>query len=30
MDLVVKFGPELNNENEELLILPKGTYKIMI
>jgi|TARA_B110000444_G_scaffold106476_1_gene100699 uncharacterized metal-binding protein YceD (DUF177 family) len=30
MDLVVKFGPELNNENEELLILPKGTYQIDI
>ena len=30
MDLVVKFGSELNNDNEELLILPKGTHEIDI
>ena len=30
MVLVVKFGSELNNDNEELLILPKGTYQIDI
>jgi uncharacterized metal-binding protein YceD (DUF177 family) len=28
MDLVVKFGSEQNSDNEELLILPKGTYQI--
>jgi uncharacterized metal-binding protein YceD (DUF177 family) len=30
MDLVVKFGSQRNNDNEELLILPKGTYQIDI
>jgi uncharacterized metal-binding protein YceD (DUF177 family) len=30
MDLVVKFGNELNNDNHELLILPKGSYQIDI
>ena len=27
-DLVVKFGDEFNNENEELLILPHGEFQI--
>ena len=30
MDFVVKFGNELNNDNHELLILPKGSYQIDI
>ena len=28
MNLVVKFGSELNNDNDELLILPKGSYQL--
>lgn len=30
LNLVVKFGAEYNNENEELLILPHGEYQINI
>jgi uncharacterized metal-binding protein YceD (DUF177 family) len=30
MDLVVKFGEEFNDENEELLILPHGEYRLNI
>ena len=30
MELVVKFGSEQNSDNEELLILQKGTYQIDI
>ncbi len=29
-ELVVKFGPEFNNEQEELLILPHGFYEVSI
>jgi len=29
-DLVVKFGDEYNNENEEILIIPHGEYEITI
>ena len=28
MNLVVKFGSELNTDNDELLILPKGSYQL--
>jgi uncharacterized metal-binding protein YceD (DUF177 family) len=28
LELVVKFGDEFNNENEELLILPHGEYQL--
>ncbi len=30
ISLVVKFGEELNDENEELLILPHGEYEIKV
>ena len=30
MNLVVKFGERFNDDNDELLILPKGTYQIDI
>ncbi|EAP87556.1 YceD family protein [Croceibacter atlanticus] len=30
LKLVVKFGPEFNDENEELLILPHGEYEINV
>ncbi|MDQ7916691.1 DUF177 domain-containing protein [Mesonia sp. MT50] len=30
ISLVVKFGDELNNENEELLILPHGEYEVEV
>ena len=30
MDLVVKFGSEFNNEDDEILIIPHGEYKINI
>jgi uncharacterized metal-binding protein YceD (DUF177 family) len=30
IDLIVKFGNEYNNENEELLIIPHSEYKINI
>ncbi len=30
MDLVIKFGEEFNDENEEILILPHGEYKFNI
>jgi uncharacterized metal-binding protein YceD (DUF177 family) len=29
-DLVVKFGDEFNNENEEILILPRGEYELNV
>ena len=29
-DLVVKFGDEYNNENEEILIIPHGEYEINV
>ncbi|MBT8324611.1 MAG: DUF177 domain-containing protein [Winogradskyella sp.] len=29
-DLVVKFGSEFNNENDEILILPHGEYEINV
>lgn len=29
-NLVVKFGPEFNNEQEELLILPHGSYEVSV
>lgn len=29
-DLVVKFGPEFNDEEEDLLILPHGSYEVQI
>lgn len=28
MDIVVKFGEEFNNENDEILILPHGEYQV--
>ncbi|MBT6170623.1 MAG: DUF177 domain-containing protein [Flavobacteriaceae bacterium] len=30
MDLVVKFGSDYNNDNDELLILPKGSHELNI
>ncbi|MDA7809973.1 DUF177 domain-containing protein [Flavobacteriaceae bacterium] len=30
INLVVKFGSKLNNDNDELLILPKGSYQLEI
>ena len=30
MELIVKFGPEFNNENDELIILPIGSNEINI
>ena len=30
MGLVVKFGSEFNNEDDEILIIPHGEYKINI
>ncbi|MGJ8683951.1 MAG: YceD family protein [Nonlabens sp.] len=30
MDLIIKFGQEFNDENEELLILPHGAYEFNI
>ena len=30
LDLVVKFGDEYNNENEDILIVPYGDYQIDI
>ena len=28
MDLIVKFGPAFNNDNEEILVLPHGSYQV--
>ncbi len=30
MNLAVKFGPGFNNDNEQLLVLPKGSYQLNI
>ncbi|GAK88143.1 hypothetical protein JCM19297_2656 [Nonlabens ulvanivorans] len=30
MDVIIKFGPEYNDDNEELLVLPHGAYELNI